>query len=144
MTLAIRDVPHDPRSAAAVRRELTRELGARSVSAELTDDVEILVSELVGNAVRHANPLPGGVLRIAWELAGNGDGHEITVRVTDGGAINAAEFPHELLDAPIDSEGGRGLRIVATLASDWGVDTEAPGQSVWAILRRKSTPLEVA
>lgn len=143
MTLAIRDVPHDPRSAAAVRRELSRELGARRVSAELTDDVEILVSELVGNAVRHANPLPGGVLRIAWELARGADGHEVTVRVTDGGAINAAEFPHEV-DSPLDAENGRGLRIVATLAADWGVENEAPGQSVWAVLRQKRVPLEVA
>jgi len=143
VTLAIRDVPHDPRSAAAVRRELSRELGARSVSADLTDDVEILVSELVGNAVRYANPLPGGVLRIAWELARNDEGHEVTLRVTDGGAIDTAGFPHQM-DAPLDSETGRGLRIVATLASDWGVDLEAPGQSVWAVLRRKSTPLEVA
>lgn len=132
MSLAVRDLPHDPRSAAAARRELSRELGRRSAPTELAEDVELLVSELVGNAVLYADPLPGGVVRIAWEYATGADGDEFTVRVTDGGGSTVPVAR----EVPAGAEHGRGLKIVSRLAVDWGVDSVHPGHSVWAVLRR--------
>ena len=38
------------------------------VPPTLLADVIAVLAELVGNAVRHAEPLPGGVIRVAWRL----------------------------------------------------------------------------
>ena len=58
-------VPHHPRAAGQARSRLAAEIG-RVVRPELLADVVSVAAELVGNAVRHASPLPGGVIRVAW------------------------------------------------------------------------------
>jgi anti-sigma regulatory factor (Ser/Thr protein kinase) len=121
-------VPHDVRSASVARHHLCRDLDAHSVEVELANDAELLLSELVGNAVRHARPLPGGVVRVAWEVATE----EVVLRVTDGGSTNGHR-PHEAVAGP-DAVSGRGLAIVAALAARWGVERARGGQSVWAVL----------
>jgi anti-sigma regulatory factor (Ser/Thr protein kinase) len=112
-------VPHDPRSASVARHHLSRDMNARRVEDSLAGDAELLLSELVGNSVRHARPLPGGVVRVAWEVAAR----EVVLRVTDGGSA-----------ADTDAVSGRGLTIVAALAARWGVEPTFGGQSVWAVL----------
>jgi anti-sigma regulatory factor (Ser/Thr protein kinase) len=121
-------VPHDLTSAGVARRAIGRVLSAAHWRRDLIADAELLVSELVGNAVRHARPLPGGVLRVGWELRSNG----MVVRVMDGGSRGLG-LPHRLMTSA-DSVSGRGLAIVAALAAEWGVETQSVGQCVWAIL----------
>jgi anti-sigma regulatory factor (Ser/Thr protein kinase) len=110
------------------RHHLCREMNARRVDDGLANDAELLVSELVGNAVRHARPLPGGVVCVAWEIARR----EVTLRVTDGGSSNGHR-PQASVAGP-DAVSGRGLAIVAALAARWGVEPARGGQSVWAVL----------
>jgi len=125
-------VPHHARGAQLARHRLTAEL-AGVIPAHLLADVVAVTAELVGNAVRHADPLPGGVVRVAWRLRSG----EVEVRVTDGGAESSA--PH-IRDARIDDPDGRGLTIVAALANRWGVERDGLGQSVWARLSAPQLP----
>jgi serine/threonine-protein kinase RsbW len=116
----------EPESAALVRRDIARDLMSIGVSSETVDNVLIVASELVGNAIRHANALPSGQLQVSWEHSPGG----ITVSVTDGGG---PQHP-EPRDAGPDDTTGRGLSIVSVLADFWGVK-RAPGTvTVWAHL----------
>ncbi|MFI8420167.1 SpoIIE family protein phosphatase [Streptomyces sp. NPDC085479] len=81
--------------------------------------VELIVSELVTNAVRHGAP-PVALRLLRGESS-------LTVEVRDG----AATAPH-LRHAKAGDEGGRGLHICSTLADAWGVRYEAEGKTVWA------------
>ena len=118
-------VPHHARGAQQARHRLAADL-AGVVPPPLLADVVAVVAELVGNSIRHAGPLPGGVVRVAWRIRGT----VIEVRVTDGGAPNIPT-PR---DAGPDELDGRGLTIVAALADRWGVERDGLGQSVWAEL----------
>jgi anti-sigma regulatory factor (Ser/Thr protein kinase) len=118
-------VPHHARGAQQARHRLAAELDG-VVPASLLADVVAVVAELVGNSIRHAGPLPGGVVRVAWRVRGS----MIEVRVTDGGAQNIPA-PREAGPEEVD---GRGLTIVAALADRWGVERDGLGQSVWAEL----------
>jgi two-component sensor histidine kinase len=126
-------VPHHARGARLARHRLTREL-ADAVAPDLLADVVAVVGELVGNAIRHARPLPGDVVRVAWRVRVEGARHLVDVRVTDGGGD--PETPRERRAGP-EAVDGRGLAIVAALADRWGVERDGLGQSVWAEL---STP----
>lgn len=118
-------VPHHARGAQLARHRLSSEL-AKLVPPHLLADAIAVVAELVGNAVRHAQPLPGGVVRVAWRLRPGG----LEVRVTDGGA---GDPPQARAVGP-DAVDGRGLTIVSALADRWGVDRDGLGQCVWAEL----------
>lgn len=123
-------VPHHARGARIARHRLAAEL-AGVIRPTLLSDVIAVTAELVGNAVRHAEPLPGGVVRVAWRLR-PGLSHQdvIEVRVTDGGALSEPV----VRNAGPDSIDGRGLTIVVALCARWGVDRDGLGQSVWAEL----------
>ncbi|MDM4721778.1 ATP-binding protein [Micromonospora sp. WMMA1363] len=120
-------VPHHPTGARQARHRLADEL-ADVVPPTLLADLVAVFAELVGNAVRHADPLPGGVIRVSWRLCGTPAGPRVQLRVTDGGS---AARPR-IRTADPDAIDGRGLHIVSGLASRWGVDRDGLGQSVWA------------
>lgn len=120
-------VPHHPRGARLARHRLANVL-ADIVSPAILSDLVAVLAELVGNAVRHAEPLPGGVVRVAWRLRSQQEGHQIRLQVTDGGALE----PPQLRPLDEHAMSGRGLHIVAALASEWGVEVDGLGQSVWA------------
>lgn len=126
-------VPHHPRGAGQARSRLAAEIG-RVVRPELLADVVSVAAELVGNAVRHAPPLPGGVIRVAWLVRLTADTQTVEIRVTDGGASTE---PRVRLHDP-DSTDGRGLSIVAALAEHWGFERDGLGQSVWARITHPS------
>ncbi len=127
-------VPYAPASAALVRHRMSAELGDL-VTVDVLDAAVLVVSELVGNAVRHGQALPGGGLLASWELV---DG-DLRVQVVDGGPgpeVRAAGGPRPLL-APLEAETGRGLELVEALALRWGSLPwhPGPGTAVWADLR---------
>jgi anti-sigma regulatory factor (Ser/Thr protein kinase) len=84
------------------------------------DDLELLVSELVTNAVRHAETRGRDAIQVAAAFAPG----EVRVAVRDGGTtIPAPRVP--------DDDGGFGLNIVDEVADEWGA---GPGE-VWFVLR---------
>lgn len=117
-------IRHAPGSVSVVRRRVQ----VAFVRAGLTDDqaydAALIASELVGNAVRHAPPLPSGRLTLRWTL----DAEGYTISVTDGGG------PHEISagESGACNTCGRGLMIVAALSSSWGSFFEHDSTTVWA------------
>jgi anti-sigma regulatory factor (Ser/Thr protein kinase) len=126
-------VPHHAGGARQARQRLAAELHGCLPPTLLADCIAV-AAELLGNAVRHAAPLPGGVIRIACRIGvkqSSEPAHAyVELRVSDGGS---PFVPAERLAGP-DSVDGRGLAIVAALASSWGVVREHDGQCVWAEL----------
>lgn len=107
---------------AAARRFATTSLAALvpgGPSDSLCDDVELVVSELVTNAVRSGSPTV--VVEISIE---NG---RVAVRVTDEGE----GWPEER-SAGIHDTGGRGLALVSALSASWGVRMVETGKVVWS------------
>ena len=118
---------HEPVAVGVARRQVRAELAEAGVEVHVLDDTEVVLSELLGNSVRHARPIAGGVLLVGWRVA---DG-EVTVRVTDGGSSRRIE-PREA--SPM-ADSGRGLHIVERLARAWGVTEHAGSlRTVWAAL----------
>jgi len=108
------------------RRRLTAELTAAGIFDGVVCDAVLVVSELLSNAIRHARPLPGSKLRLAWALT---DG-AVEIAVTDGGAATRPMTAQ----ATVSSLGGRGLDIVDYLARSWGVRTDDTELTVWAVM----------
>lgn len=120
-------VPHHPAGAGQARHGLAAELTS-IIRPELLGNAVAVLGELVGNAVRHGDPLPGGVIRVAWRVRWAGGAEIVDLRVTDGGAATEPR----LRDGSLDATDGRGLAIVEALANSWGVERDDLGQSVWA------------
>jgi anti-sigma regulatory factor (Ser/Thr protein kinase) len=110
-------LPPDPVSATTARRFTERQLAAWGLSG-LVDTARLLVSELVINAVTHA--------RTESMLVLTSDGRGLRVEVTD----RCAEVPRIQEQSP-EVPTGRGLRIVAQLAAEWGVVQGPDGKTVW-------------
>lgn len=123
-------VPHHVQGARIARHRLAAEL-ATIVGPELLADAVAVVAELVGNAIRHARPLPGDVIQVSWWVRAGQGWERLHLRVTDGGGD--PQRPRQRKVGP-DATDGRGLTIVAALAQAWGVERDDLGQSVWAEL----------
>jgi anti-sigma regulatory factor (Ser/Thr protein kinase) len=119
-------LPYAPASVAVARHHLTTDLTAAGICDGTVDDAALVVSELFSNAIRHARPLAGANLRVAWDFGED----VLEVAVSDGGAVTR---PHQA-DASLSSLGGRGLGIVEYLSRAWGVRTDDQGLTVWALL----------
>lgn len=83
--------------------------------------LELLVSEVVSNAVQHTAAPPQEPINLAASL----DEGEILVTVTDGGV---GTLPR--MGTPHGEKGGYGLRIVDRESRRWGVERDA-ATSVW-------------
>jgi anti-sigma regulatory factor (Ser/Thr protein kinase) len=127
-------VPHHPRGARLGRQHFAAAL-RDLVPTSLLNDAVAVVAELLGNAVRHAEALPGGVIRLAWRI----DPPVVTIMVTDGGSVQEPVAR----EAALDAVEGRGLAIVAALAQQWGVQADDDGQCVWAALGTAVKPSTV-
>jgi len=119
------DLPFIAESAHVARQELIEWLNGLA-NQELRDDARLVVSELVGNAVRHARPLADGTMRVAWKSRDYG----IDIAVTDGGALTTPE----VVEAGVSDLAGRGLGIVETIASRWWVESTRSRTTVHALL----------
>lgn len=118
------DLPFEPVSAATARRQVVHVLRARGVESATCEDAALIVSEFVGNALRHGRPTRGGRLLVGWEF----DDHGLRLQVTDGGGGRPAIRP----GTDTWSSSGRGLAIVAVLAERWGYSVDPDGTTVWA------------
>ncbi|MFD2356754.1 ATP-binding protein [Nonomuraea ferruginea] len=87
-------LPYAPSSVAVARQRLSNDLQDCGVFDPAIDDAVLVVSELLSNALRHAHPLPSGMVRVSWL---RNDGH-IEVAVSDGGA---ATEPRAGLAGPV-------------------------------------------
>jgi serine/threonine-protein kinase RsbW len=120
-------LPHRPEAVAVARHRLRGAMADAGLPESVQEDAEVVVSELLGNAIRYARAIAGGVLVLGWQIR---DTH-LEVRVTDGGSGRLVEA-----QAPSPTAvHGRGLHIVERLASAWGVTDHAGGlRTVWASL----------
>ena len=100
-----------------VRRALV-ELGAEDVEFEACQ----LVSELATNAVIHgATP---------FEVDLDYDDGVLRIQVSDGSPKSPVTKAHS-----DQATTGRGLRLVGTMADQWGVDLRPDGKTVWCTVR---------
>ena len=120
-----REFPGVDRSVPAAR-EWARGLLAGLVAAPVLDDVLLLLSEVVTNAVAHSDSgrtADGRV--VVWLVRTPAIVH---VEVADGGSATSAPAVR-VPDA--EAGGGRGLWLVDLLAAAWGAQQDAAGGSVW-------------
>ncbi|WP_078662649.1 SpoIIE family protein phosphatase/ATP-binding protein [Streptomyces bicolor] len=130
------DVPPDPAAVASVRahcREKLREWREE----EIGFNTELIISELVTNAIRYGSP------PITVRLL---HGRSLTCEVSDGSSISP-----RLRRAATTDEGGRGLFLVAQHAQRWGTRYTSGGKVIWTeqplgggpSTAKVSTPAEV-
>ncbi|MGP4000168.1 ATP-binding protein [Streptomyces sp. 8N706] len=117
-------LPSRPESAGTARR-LAQSVVLRQwgLSAQLAEHVVLLVSELVGNAVRHTGARTFGLRmlrRRGW----------IRVEVRDPSRALPCLMPVHELDTS-----GRGLFLVDKLSERWGVDLLPRGKTTWFEMR---------
>jgi anti-sigma regulatory factor (Ser/Thr protein kinase) len=93
----------------------------QSLPDELASDAELVVTELVTNAVLHGEP------PICFRLRGRRD--RVRIEVVDAGQ----SVPLKGRETT-DGMTGRGLAVVESLTSAWGVEPAADGKVVWAEL----------
>jgi anti-sigma regulatory factor (Ser/Thr protein kinase) len=119
--------------AIADARRYVRVLIAPAVrSAEACDDVELMTSELLTNAVRYGEGDKAQVHVTTTPTA-------LRVEVRDDGRGTLPDSPES---DPFD-ERGRGLLIVAALSARWGLDRDETGTTAWfeyIRIRDQSTP----
>ncbi|QJS10000.1 ATP-binding protein [Streptomyces argyrophyllae] len=95
------------------------------------EDAVLVVSELATNALRHT--LSGSDGGRFFVIVGLGD-DVVRIEVVDQGG----ELVPHLCHATDREEGGRGLRLIAAFAKNWGYTVWRDGRSVWAELARAS------
>jgi anti-sigma regulatory factor (Ser/Thr protein kinase) len=112
------------------RRELRDHIDD-TLAPELGRDLELLLSEIVTNAVRHGDAGDGTPVGVRIEAV---DGHAI-VTVCDHGR------GFEPLERPMPSfsrrPGGFGLLLLDQLSTRWGVERDGRGTRVWFVLDRQ-------
>ncbi|MFF8606753.1 SpoIIE family protein phosphatase [Streptomyces sp. NPDC015346] len=110
-------LPREGRAASVARGLVTEQLAAWDLT-ELADVCELVVSELVGNALRYGNG--PGRLRLLR-------GERLVVEVSDTGP----DLP-QIQHADLSDEGGRGLQLINMLCRRWGSCRTVTGKVVWA------------
>jgi anti-sigma regulatory factor (Ser/Thr protein kinase) len=119
-------VPFAASSVALARREFRSWLRAEGYPRGLVEDGRVVISELVGNSIRHAQPLADGTILITW-------GHDragVRLSVTDGGS---SSHPR-IMNASASALSGRGMAIVDTIAKDWWAEHTRTRSTIHALL----------
>ncbi|MFE9442183.1 SpoIIE family protein phosphatase [Streptomyces sp. NPDC006602] len=115
--IATWDLPADPARVSGVRADVTRRLTDWGLD-EAVFSAELLLSELVTNAIRHAS----GPVRVRVI-----HGRTLIFEVSD-----TSSTAPRLRHAASTDEGGRGLFLVAQFAQAWGTRYTADGKVIWA------------
>ncbi|MFC4007152.1 SpoIIE family protein phosphatase [Nonomuraea purpurea] len=114
--IAFWSLPVDPRAAGQARSLVRDQLEIWHLD-DLSMTTELLVSELIGNVVRHARgPVQLRLLR----------GRSLVCEVSDGSLTTP-----RIRRASDTDEGGRGLQLVAALSHRWGTRYTATGKCIW-------------
>ena len=111
----------------AARRFASETLRSWHVAERAMETVELVVSELVGNAVEHG----GGAAELRLSLLER----SIRVDIVD----TSPELPVLCSPEPVEDR-HRGLLIVGALSTRWGTDLVGGGKSVWAELPATVAP----
>ncbi|MER5833970.1 SpoIIE family protein phosphatase [Streptomyces sp. NPDC002130] len=111
------DVPPDTAAVAVARKNACRQLTEWDLEA-CAFVTELVVSELVTNAIRHAEPPIE--LRLIYDRS-------LICEVSDG----STTAPH-MRRARTYDEGGRGLLLVAQTCQGWGARHTTNGKVIWA------------
>jgi hypothetical protein len=116
-------LPHAPTSARAARRFVEATLNGWRLDT-LIEVVVLLAGALVTNAITHTPATTAGIALIV--LVGD---DAVRVEVHD----SSPELPEQPGPGGWDDETGRGLGLVATQATRWGVyaDEHGHGKAVW-------------
>ncbi|MET9378146.1 SpoIIE family protein phosphatase [Streptomyces sp. NPDC002992] len=115
--VAVWDLPADPAVVARARVMAARQLAAWGLE-ELAFTTELVVSELVTNAIRHAS----GPIRLRLILE-----RTLICEVFDASSTS----PH-LRHARTTDESGRGLFLISQFTRRWGTRYTAEGKVIWA------------
>jgi PAS domain-containing protein len=110
------DLPPDPAVVAGMRTAVARTLAEWNLD-EAVFTTELVVSELLGNAIRYAD----GPIRL--RLLHN---RTLICEVADGSSTS----PH-LRRAATTDEGGRGLFLIAQMVQRWGTRYTSEGKIIW-------------
>jgi serine/threonine-protein kinase RsbW len=116
-------LPALPSSATRARSEVTRSLAQRITNGAL-EDVRLLITELITNALRHSGITSDDLIGVRAELF---DG-TVRIEVHDPGRDGPVEVRKPGLRG-----GGYGLFLVERLTNQWGVERRN-GTTVWAEL----------
>ncbi|WP_371483709.1 ATP-binding protein [Kitasatospora sp. NBC_00315] len=117
--LALRAVPGPVGRGRHFARQALDDWGLAAADT-LTDDVLLIVSELLANACLHG----GGPHELVLTTSGEG----LRIEVPDSEAALPSPRPPHLTTAP----GGHGLHIVQRLSDRWGTSAYQGGKTVWA------------
>ena len=110
-------LPADAVSVPAARRFVRDRLVALG-AVGACEDAEALISELASNAVLHA--------RTPFTVEVSRQGETVRVRVLD-----ASPSSPRVRDYGTDATTGRGMRLVAAMSSDWGIESQSGEKTVW-------------
>jgi anti-sigma regulatory factor (Ser/Thr protein kinase) len=125
----VHEVPGDAAGVGNARRFLRRTLDGWGVDPETSDTAVLCLSELVTNAVIHADS--GCAVQVVLE------DDVLTITVRDHGLPNAASG--ELVEEPLRVH-GRGLQLVEALTTRWGSERDTVGATVWFVLDLRPEP----
>jgi anti-sigma regulatory factor (Ser/Thr protein kinase) len=121
-----------PAAAGQARRHVRAIIGAWDAPVDAYV-AALLTSELVTNAVKHVPDHPGSIdLVISWNRS------ELRVEVHD-----RSRSAPVVVDAPPDAEAGRGLMLLACMATDWGYRETVTGKAVYFTLAAQADGREV-
>ncbi|WP_329125289.1 SpoIIE family protein phosphatase [Streptomyces sp. NBC_01465] len=111
------DLASEPEEVGRARRLVRAQLSDWGLEG-VSENAELLVGEVVTNAVRHAGGRRVGLRLVRAET--------LLCEVVDDGHV----LPTLLSAGPSD-EAGRGLRVVSRLAREWGASRTGDGKTVW-------------
>ncbi|MFF3242493.1 ATP-binding protein [Streptomyces sp. NPDC002870] len=118
-------MPAATSSCGKARRQVSGQLKEWKLS-HVADDLVLIVSELVGNAIVHG----AGPVRVALRLRSRDDITHIRLEVGDRGLGWDGARPAEESDE--EQTCGRGLWLIEALSARWGSLRHTRGQTVWA------------